>query len=192
MISYRWARWLNGWIDHRCFVFKYIFSLELVLLRFAEWILQLSTHVFDHCPTSQALIWANTMDPLPALILLFFREGTVSSANAFWMSAFYPLLYPAFSLCSLMVLRTHTHTLTQACGCGSTFELNITVKYVFPLGYCLSIVRWLCVPGLFVSAWLESACLLWLNGSRGGWGTEPWLFLECVLQGKVAVHSAVP
>ncbi len=34
-ISYRQARWLNGWIDRRCFVFKYIFSLVLALFRFA-------------------------------------------------------------------------------------------------------------------------------------------------------------
>lgn len=45
------------------------------------------------CPASKALILANTMDTLPAFILLF-RKGLVGSANAFWLSVFSPLLYP--------------------------------------------------------------------------------------------------
>lgn len=61
-------------------------------------------------------------------------------------------------------------------------ELSVTIKCVLPLGYCFPIVHGLCVPGPFVSAWLESACLLWLNGSRercGGLSFASFRLKEC-------------
>lgn len=107
--------------------------------------------------------------------LLLFSSSSVKGPSAQLMPLDVSILSPII----LVLLfngftNTDSYTHTQTCGCHcdcvSTSKLNITVKCVFPLGYFLPIVHWLCVQGLFVSAWLELACLLWLNGSRGVWG----------------------
>lgn len=109
------------------------------------------------------------------LFCSYSEERTVSTANALGSRCYILFYMQPFSWS--LFFNTNTHTHTQTCRLGSpTSEPNITVKCVFPLGYCLPIVHWLCVQGLFVSGWLGSAWLLWLNGSRGGRGTELSLF----------------
>lgn len=136
--------------------------------------------------------------PSAWFILFFFRKkgGAVSRANSCKCLHSFRLFFSLYDQhlfwCrSLMVLHTKEHTLahTQAFGSWWSFQSwisRLTVCFLLVIASPLS-GRVLC-GGFFVSPLLQSACLLWLNGSREA---DEGRAVRLLDQGNVAVHTGV-